>query len=63
MSFRIVTLNLEQNHKRWKKRGQLVAQELDRLKPDLVARNEVSIPATAGALVCCPGATSSYDGL
>jgi endonuclease/exonuclease/phosphatase family metal-dependent hydrolase len=44
MRFRVVTLNLEQDHKRWEKRRHLVDEEVGRLKPDIVALNEVSIP-------------------
>jgi hypothetical protein len=62
MSFRIITLNPAES-KVLEKRRQLIVQELDRLKPDLVARNKVSIPATDCALAYCLGAVSSYDGL
>jgi len=48
MSFRVVSLNLEQNHKRWEKRRELIVQEMERLKPDLVALNEVSVPLQTG---------------
>src|SRR5690349_12045302 len=44
MRTRVVTLNLEQGHKRWDARRPLITQEIDRLKPDLIALNEVSIP-------------------
>jgi endonuclease/exonuclease/phosphatase family metal-dependent hydrolase len=44
MRFRVVTLNLEQDHKRWEERRHLVDEEVGRLKPDIVALNEVSIP-------------------
>jgi endonuclease/exonuclease/phosphatase family metal-dependent hydrolase len=44
MRFRVVTLNLEQNHKRWERRRHLIDEEICRLKPDIVALNEVSIP-------------------
>jgi len=42
MRMRVVTLNLEQGHKRWDARGRLVSAEIDR--PDLIALNEVGIP-------------------
>lgn len=44
MPFRVVTLNLEQDHKRWKRRRPLIDAEMVRLKPDILALNEVSIP-------------------
>jgi endonuclease/exonuclease/phosphatase family metal-dependent hydrolase len=44
MRFRVVTLNLEQDHKRWQARRPLIADEIARLRPDIVAFNEVSIP-------------------
>ncbi len=44
MSFRVVTLNLEQDHKRWERRRPLIEAELARLNADVVALNEVSIP-------------------
>jgi endonuclease/exonuclease/phosphatase family metal-dependent hydrolase len=44
MQFRVATLNLEQDHKRWEMRRPLIVAEIGRLKPDLMAFNEVSIP-------------------
>jgi endonuclease/exonuclease/phosphatase family metal-dependent hydrolase len=44
MRFRAVTLNLEQDHKRWEARRQLIDEEIGSLKPDIMALNEVSIP-------------------
>lgn len=44
MPFRIATLNLEQDHKRWPARRALVNAELARLRPDIQALNEVSVP-------------------
>ena len=44
MRFRVVTLNLEQDHKRWDARCPLIIKELARLKADIVAFNEVSVP-------------------
>jgi endonuclease/exonuclease/phosphatase family metal-dependent hydrolase len=41
MPFRVVTLNLEQDHKRWAARRPLIIDELARLAPDLIAFNEV----------------------
>jgi hypothetical protein len=39
MPVRVVTLNLEQGQKRWEVRRPLIAEEIDRLKPDLIAFN------------------------
>jgi endonuclease/exonuclease/phosphatase family metal-dependent hydrolase len=44
MGLRVVTLNMEQDHKRWDARRELVAEQLCALKPDLFAMNEVCIP-------------------
>jgi endonuclease/exonuclease/phosphatase family metal-dependent hydrolase len=44
MSVRVVTLNLEQGHKRWEARRRLIVEEIGRLKPDVLAFNEVSVP-------------------
>src|SRR6188508_1861678 len=44
MRFRVTTLNLEQDHKRWAARRPLIIDEIARLRPDLIAFNEVSIP-------------------
>jgi endonuclease/exonuclease/phosphatase family metal-dependent hydrolase len=44
MQFRIVTLNLEQDHKRWNDRHPLISADLARLQPDIIALNEVSVP-------------------
>ena len=44
MQFRVATLNLEQDHKRWDARRDLINAEFGRLKPDLMAFNEVCIP-------------------
>ena len=51
MKFRIVTLNLEQDHKRWPARRPLFEAELARLKPDIVALNEVSVPLQTAQLL------------
>src|SRR5215212_5816383 len=42
--FRVATLNLEQDHKRWTARRGLIVDELCALKPDIVALNEVCVP-------------------
>jgi endonuclease/exonuclease/phosphatase family metal-dependent hydrolase len=44
MPFRVVTLNLEQDHKRWAARRSLIIDEIARLAPDLIAFNEVCVP-------------------
>lgn len=44
MQFRIATLNLEQDHKRWIARRELVADALCELMPDVMALNEVCVP-------------------
>jgi endonuclease/exonuclease/phosphatase family metal-dependent hydrolase len=43
MRFRVVTLNLEQDHKRWDERSSLVVEGMKVLQPDVIALNEVSI--------------------
>ena len=44
MSFRVATLNLEQDHKRWEARRELIVQQLGELRPDLFALNEICVP-------------------
>jgi endonuclease/exonuclease/phosphatase family metal-dependent hydrolase len=44
MRFRVATLNLEQDHKRWEARRHLIGEGIGSLKPDIIALNEVSIP-------------------
>jgi endonuclease/exonuclease/phosphatase family metal-dependent hydrolase len=48
MIFRIATLNLEQDHKRWNARRELVAAQMEALNPDLLALNEIHIPSQTG---------------
>ena len=48
MTFRIATLNLEQDHKRWDERRNLIVAELGRLKPDIFCMNEVCMPRQTG---------------
>ena len=45
MIFRIATLNLEQNHKRWQERRELITQQVADLNPDMWALNEIHIPS------------------
>lgn len=42
--FRVATLNLEQNHKRWEARRGLIVDELCALRADVIALNEVCLP-------------------
>jgi endonuclease/exonuclease/phosphatase family metal-dependent hydrolase len=48
MSFRVATLNLEQDHKRWDLRRELVIDQLAALQPDVMAFNEICIPLQTG---------------
>ena len=48
MNVRIAMLNLEQNHKRWKQRRELIVQQLGELRPTVFALNEVCIPLQTG---------------
>ena len=51
MPFRVVTLNLEQDHKRWEARRGLISAEIANLKPDIIAFNEVSVPLQSARLL------------
>ena len=53
--FRIATLNLEQDHKRWPSRRPLIEGEITRLNPDLMAFNEVCVPLQTADLLRPPG--------
>jgi endonuclease/exonuclease/phosphatase family metal-dependent hydrolase len=44
MRFRVATLNLEQDHKRWEARRPLIVAEIARLRPDVQAFNEICVP-------------------
>ena len=48
VNFRVATLNLEQDHKRWPDRRELIVDQLERLRPDVLALNEVCIPLQTG---------------
>ena len=48
MSFRVATLNLEQDHKRWEARREFVVAQLGELRPDLLGLNEVCVPLQTG---------------
>jgi endonuclease/exonuclease/phosphatase family metal-dependent hydrolase len=51
MQFRVATLNLEQDHKRWSARQPLISGEIAALKPDVIAFNEVSVPLQTAKLL------------
>lgn len=44
MNLRVATLNMEQDHKRWAMRRELVVEQLAAIDPDLFAMNEVCVP-------------------
>ncbi len=44
MSFRVATLNMEQDHKRWMDRRELIIEQLGELRPDVFAMNEICVP-------------------
>ena len=48
MGFRVATLNLEQDHKRWDARRELIVQHLGELRPDLFTLNEICVPLQTG---------------
>jgi endonuclease/exonuclease/phosphatase family metal-dependent hydrolase len=48
MIFRIATFNLEQDHKRWDARRELIAAQMIDLNPDLLALNEIHLPTQTG---------------
>ncbi|MDP6065429.1 MAG: endonuclease/exonuclease/phosphatase family protein, partial [SAR202 cluster bacterium] len=48
MTFRIATLNLQQDLNQWEKRRELICQQLGELRPDLFALNEISVPLQTG---------------
>jgi endonuclease/exonuclease/phosphatase family metal-dependent hydrolase len=48
MILRIATLNLEQDHKCWAARRDLIAAQLRDINPDLWALNEIHIPSQTG---------------
>jgi endonuclease/exonuclease/phosphatase family metal-dependent hydrolase len=48
MPWRMATLNLERNDKRWEARRELVIDQLAALQPDVVAFNEICIPLQTG---------------
>jgi len=44
MKLRVATLNMEQDHKRWDQRRDLIVEALFAIDPDIFAMNEVCIP-------------------
>ena len=48
MGFRVTTLNLEQDHKRWDERRELIVEELGGLRPDVFAINEICLSRQTG---------------
>jgi endonuclease/exonuclease/phosphatase family metal-dependent hydrolase len=48
MTFRVATLNMEQDHKRWEQRRNLIAAQMGDLTPDLFALNEICFPKQTG---------------
>ncbi|MCH9010197.1 MAG: endonuclease/exonuclease/phosphatase family protein [Chloroflexi bacterium] len=44
MTFRVATLNMEQDHKRWDLRRELIVEQLGEIRPDVFCLNEVCIP-------------------
>lgn len=48
MNLRLMTLNLEQNHKCWESRRELIVAEMASLNPDFWALNEIHIPSQTG---------------
>jgi endonuclease/exonuclease/phosphatase family metal-dependent hydrolase len=48
MGFRVATLNLERNEKRWDERRELILQQLGDLRPDMLSLNELWLPLQAG---------------
>jgi len=48
LAFRVATLNLAQDHKRWDARRALVVDQLAALQPDVMAFNEICMPLQTG---------------
>jgi endonuclease/exonuclease/phosphatase family metal-dependent hydrolase len=48
MILRIATLNLEQDHKCWTARRELIAAQLRDINPDIWALNEIHVPSQTG---------------
>ena len=48
MSFRVTTVNRWQDHKSWGERRELIVDQLEQLRADVLALNEVCIPLQTG---------------
>ncbi len=48
MSFRVATVNRWQDHKSWGERRELIVDQLEQLRADVLALNEVCIPLQSG---------------
>jgi endonuclease/exonuclease/phosphatase family metal-dependent hydrolase len=48
VSFRVATLNLERDEKRWNERRELILQQLGNVRPDVFSLNEVWLPIQTG---------------
>jgi endonuclease/exonuclease/phosphatase family metal-dependent hydrolase len=48
MKLRVATLNLEQDHKCWELRRDLIVDQLGELRPDILALNEIYLPTQTG---------------
>jgi endonuclease/exonuclease/phosphatase family metal-dependent hydrolase len=48
VTFRVTTLNMEQDHKRWEQRRHLIGAQMGELAPDLFALNEICFPKQTG---------------
>jgi endonuclease/exonuclease/phosphatase family metal-dependent hydrolase len=48
MVFRVALLNLHQGFTRWTERRELIVEQLGKLRPDILALNEISVPLQTG---------------
>src|SRR3984893_7823448 len=51
MVFRVVTINLEQDRKRWDARKTFISAALAALKPDIISLNEVCVPIQSAKIL------------
>lgn len=49
--FKIVTINLEQDRKRWAERNKLISAGLADLRPDIISFNEVCVPIQSAKIL------------
>lgn len=61
MIVRVATLNLAQNHKCWEKRRELITQQLEEIRPDIWALNEIHIPSQTGRWLQRAAAERLFD--